>query len=462
MKILLEKQLGIAKILSQLRSTRSGSGDVKERVLGIMEDVKKRGDKALFELTERFDKAKLESLKVSAAEIAAAYGKVDKPLIQELKRARKNIAKFHKTTFCKKGPIKGAPPRRGINRLGQPCLGMAPALGLASQKLGLVETEKGVCVWQEFRPIENIGIYVPGGTAAYPSTVLMLGVPAKIAGCKKIVMCSPPMQNGEINPSILVAADLCGITEIFKVGGAQAVAAMAYGTGTIPKVYKIFGPGNQYVSTAKMLVYGQVDIDMPAGPSEVLIIADENANPNWMAGDLLSQLEHGVDSQAVLITFSQDFAREVIKKMQEQMQNLPRKAIICESFTKSYAIIVDSTQKAVEIANEYAPEHLEIVMKDFQSEDSISAQINNAGSVFLGKWASEPVGDYVSGSNHTLPTSGYAKMFSGLSTASFGKYIQIQRVSKDGLKKLKKTVGVIAGYEGLQAHASAVTNRFKK
>ncbi|MFA6521180.1 MAG: histidinol dehydrogenase [Candidatus Gracilibacteria bacterium] len=430
MRIINEKQLGIGEILGQLRSTRSDSADVKERVLEIMEDVKKRGDKALFELTARFDKAQLETLKVSPEEIAAAYGKVDKSLVQALKRAQENIAKFHKTTFCKKGPK--------------------------------IETQKGVNVWQEFRPIENVGFYVPGGTAAYPSTVLMLGVPANLAGCKKIVMCSPPLPNGEINPSILVAADLCGITDIFKVGGAQAVAAMAYGTETIPKVYKIFGPGNQYVSTAKMLVYGQVDIDMPAGPSEVLIIADESAKPSSVAGDLLSQLEHGTDSQAVLVTFSEDFAREVIKEMQKQMQNLPRREIIEESFAKSFAVVVDSVKKAVEVANEYAPEHLEIVMRTAKSENAILAQINNAGSVFLGKWASEPVGDYVSGSNHTLPTSGYAKMFSGLSASSFGKYMQIQRISKGGLEKLRKTVEVIAGYEGLQAHAAAVTNRFKK
>ena len=287
----------------------------------------------------------------------------------------------------------------------------------------------------------------------------MLGIPAKIAGCTEIVLCVPPGKDGKVSSVVLVAADMCGISKIFKVGGAQAIAAMAFGTESIPKVSKIFGPGNNYVTTAKMLVYGEVNIDMPAGPSEVLVFADITANPAWVAADLLSQLEHGEDSQAILVTESKIVANQVLAEIGKQTKNLSRKEIIKQSLQKSFIVVVASDVEACELINEYAPEHLEIISKN---ENKILKKINNAGSVFLGPYSSEPLGDYATGSNHTLPTSGYAKMFSALSVESFGKKMQIQRVSKEGIKKLRTTVEVLATREGLGAHKNAISIRFNK
>lgn len=425
MKTLSTEQFATEEIINRIRQSRSSAADVKPVVLSIIEEVKRRGDRALFDLSKRFDGVKLSSLKVSEKEIKQAYKFVLPEIVRDLKKAKRNIETFHLSTK----PKKERP----------------------------VTTVPGVRVWREFRPIERVGLYIPGGKAAYPSTVLMLGVPAKIAGCSKIVMCVPPMKDGTINPAVLVAADLCGITEIFKAGGAQAIAAMAYGTKSIPKVSKIFGPGNQYVTTAKMLAYGEVDIDMPAGPSEVEVIADEAADPAWIAADLLSQLEHGADSQAVLVTFSEKFAEQVIEAMKKEMKILPRKAIVEQALEKSFAVIVRSIDEACEITNAYAPEHLEIICKN---EARILKKIMNAGSVFLGKFTAEPLGDYATGANHTLPTSGFAKMFSPVSTASFGKMIQVQRVSKAGMARLRKTVETLASAEGLEAHKYAVTIRF--
>jgi len=427
MKTLFTKKYSISEITNLIKQRQSQKTDVEKVALGIIKEVSTNKDKALFSFSQKFDGVELKTLQVSKKEIAEAYKKESKEVIKALKIAKVNIEKFHKNNVKKKE---------------------APII-----------TTKGVSVWREFRPIGKVGLYIPGGKAAYPSTVLMLGVPAKIAGCSEIVLCVPPGKDGEVPSVVLVAADICGISKIFKVGGAQAVAAMAYGTESIPKVSKIFGPGNQYVTTAKMLVYGEVDIDMPAGPSEVLVFADKDADPAWIAADLLSQLEHGEDSQAILITTSEFLAKKVLIEVRNQTENLERKEIIKKSLENSFAIIVETEDQACEIINEYAPEHLEIISKN---ESQILKKINNAGSVFLGKYSSEPLGDYATGSNHTLPTSGYAKMFSALSVESFGKKMQIQRVTKDGIKKLRNTVEVLATREGLGAHKNAISIRFNK
>lgn len=427
MKTLSTKKYSLSEITNLIKQRQSQKADVEKVVLGIIKEVHADKDKALFSFSQKFDGVELKTLQVSKKEIAEAYKKESKEVIKALKISKANIEKFHKNNVKKKE---------------------TPII-----------TTKGVAVWREFRPIEKVGLYIPGGKASYLSTVLMLGVPAKIAGCSEIVLCVPPGKDGKVPSAVLVAADICGISKIFKVGGAQAVAAMAYGTESIPKVSKIFGPGNQYVTTAKMLVYGEVDIDMPAGPSEVLVFADKDADPAWIAADLLSQLEHGEDSQAILITTSEFLVRKVLIEVKNQTENLERKEIIKKSLDNSFAIIVENEDQACEIINEYAPEHLEIISKN---ENQILKKIKNAGSVFLGKYSSEPLGDYATGSNHTLPTSGYAKMFSALSVESFGKKMQIQRVTKDGIKKLRNTVEVLATREGLGAHKNAISIRFNK
>src|SRR3989344_4380036 len=380
MKILSTKKYSVLKIMNLIKKRQSKKADVEKVVLEIIKNVRKNKDKALFSLSKKFDGVELKTLKVSKEEISEAYKQESKEVVKALKIAKANIEKFHKTN-------------------------------VRNQEASITTT-KGISVWREFRPIEKVGLYIPGGKASYPSTVLMLGVPAKIAGCREIILCVPPGKDGKVPSPVLVAADICGISKIFKVGGAQAIAAMAYGTESIPKVSKIFGPGNNYVTTAKMLVYGEVDIDMPAGPSEVLVFADITANPAWVAADLLSQLEHGEDYQAILVTDSQIIASQVLAEIEKQAKNLSRKEIIKESLQKSFIVVVASEIQACELINEYAPEHLEIISKN---ERQILEKINNAGSVFLGPYSSEPLGDYATGSNHTLPTSGYAKMFSALS-----------------------------------------------
>ncbi|MDP9249633.1 MAG: histidinol dehydrogenase [bacterium] len=425
MKILNTKSYSLPKIMEFVKKRQSGKTDVEQVVREIIRDVRQNKDRALFSFTEKFDGIKLKTLLVSRGEIDYAYTRESKQVISALKTAKRNIEKFHKNNVLKKE---------------RP-----------------VTTTPGVSIWREFRPIEKIGLYIPGGTAAYPSTVLMLGVPAKIAGCSDIVLCVPPAKDGSVPSAVLVAADICGISQIFKVGGAQAIAAMAYGTESVPKVSKIFGPGNNYVTTAKMLVYGEVDIDMPAGPSEVLVFADKTANPAWIAADLLSQLEHGEDSQAILVTTSTLLAKQVLANVQAQAKTLSRYSLVQKSLENSFAIIVNSEDQACKFINEYAPEHLEI---ESENENKILEKINNAGSVFLGPYSSEPLGDYATGSNHTLPTSGYAKMFSALSVESFGKKMQIQRVTKTGITNLRKTVETLALREGLDAHKNAVSIRF--
>lgn len=427
MKILETKKYSTEEILSRIKKREGEKRDVEQVVREIILDVQKNKDEALFRLSKKFDGVDLKTLLVTRDEIDEAYALEKCEVVEALKIAKANIEKF--------------------------------AQNNAVWKEKVVSTVPGVDVWREFRPIEKVGLYVPGGKAAYPSTVLMLGVPAKIAGCKEIVLCVPPSKDGTVPSAVLVAADLCGIDKIFKVGGAQAIAAMAYGTESIPKVSKIFGPGNLFVTTAKMLVYGAVAIDMPAGPSEILVFADQNADASWVAADLLSQLEHGEDSQAILVTSSEILAEKVIIEIKNQMEKLERREIIRESLKNSFAIVVENDDEAIEIINEYAPEHVEIVC---ENESEILPRIVNAGSVFLGKYASEPLGDYATGSNHTLPTSGYAKMFSPLSVESFGKKIQIQRVNREGIRTLRSAVETLAAREGLGAHKNAITIRFKE
>ncbi|HCW32597.1 MAG: histidinol dehydrogenase, histidinol dehydrogenase [Candidatus Peregrinibacteria bacterium GW2011_GWF2_39_17] len=428
MKILTTAQFSLPVILQKIARKRSQESDVLNIVQPVVNAVQKRGDAALKEFTKKYDGAEVNSFKVSPAEVRAAYREISPEVIRALKKAAKAIEKFHKTHIERKSKE--------------------------------IQTIRGVTVWREFRPIEKVGLYIPGGTASYPSTVLMNAIPARVAGCRQIILCTPPNRAGQCNPGVLVAADLCAVSMIYKVGGAQAIAAMAYGTETIPQVYKIFGPGNQYVTTAKMMVFGQVAIDQPAGPSEVAVIADESVNPNWIAADLLSQMEHGENSQALLVTPSFKFGKNVIQAVLRQIKTLPRKTIIQQSFARSFVVVVRTLKEATQLVNEYAPEHLEIVLKN--GEGSVLKRIQNAGSVFLGKYSTEPLGDYATGSNHTLPTAGYAKMFPPLSTEAFGKMMQIQRVNQIGLKALKETVEQLANYEGLGAHARAVSIRFSQ
>ena len=421
------KKASLARTLDEVRREQMTSTTVESSVRTILAEVKKNGDAALRAFTKKFDGAVIKSFAVTRREIREAYKAESKDVIRALRFAKKNIERFHKTTVT-----------------------------LQEKR---VTTEKGVTVWREFRPIERVGLYIPGGKAAYPSTVLMLAVPATIAGCKEIVLCVPPDKQGKVPSAVLVAADMCGISKIFKVGAAQAIAAMADGTKSIPQVSKIFGPGNQYVTSAKMQLYGQVDIDSPAGPSEVLVFVDNSARADWIAADLLSQLEHGEDSQAILVTYSRSFVKKVLREVEAQTKDLRRRDIVRQSLKKSFCIIVDSFATAISFINGYAPEHLEIVLK--KDEKRALKTITNAGSIFLGPYTSEPLGDYATGANHTLPTSGYAKMFSPVSAESFGKKLQVQIVTKEGIRNLQKTVETLAEREGLDAHKRAVTIRFK-
>jgi histidinol dehydrogenase len=397
---------------------------LESSVKNILTRVKKSGDESLKELTKQFDQVELNQLQVSNEEINEAIANVPEKLKQAIQAASNNIEKFH-----------------------------------AAQKTEIVkiETMPGVTCWRKGVAIQKVGIYIPGGSAPLFSTVLMLAIPAKLAGCQEVILCTPPSKDGKINPAILFAASLSGIKKIFKVGGAQAIAAMAYGTASIPAVYKIFGPGNQFVTKAKQLVSQDgVAIDMPAGPSEVLVIADESANPVFIAADLLSQAEHGADSQVVLVTNSQPTVDKVMKSIEEQVEKLPRKEIAKEALKNSLAIIFDSQNKIIDFTNEYAPEHLIINTVDC---DSISERIINAGSIFLGQYSPESVGDYASGTNHTLPTNGFAKAYSGVSLDSFMKYITVQKLTKEGLNKLGPMVEEMAEAEQLKGHVEAVRVR---
>ena len=390
----------------------------------VLDDVRTRGDKAVKEYTKQFDSVLLESIEVTKEEIDEAEKSVSVNLKQAIEMARRNIWKFHSEQ---------------------------------QQELPEIQTSPGVYCWQKAIAIEKIGLYVPGGTAPLFSTVLMLGIPAGIAECKEVILCTPPNKEGKIHPAVLYAAKVAGIHRIFKIGGSQAIAAMAYGTETVPKVYKIFGPGNQYVTAAKQLVsLRDVAIDMPAGPSEVEVIADETANPVYIAADLLSQAEHGVDSQVILLTVSENIIEPVLAQIDIQLEQLPRKEIARKALENSKIILLKSLEEAVEMTNEYAPEHLIISTRFYMG---VAANIINAGSVFLGNYTPESAGDYASGTNHTLPTNGYAKAYNGVNLDSFIRKVTFQQITQEGLTNLSNAIILMAESEELQAHSNAVKIR---
>ena len=400
-----------------------------DTVRTVLNEVRTEGDAAVMRYEEKFDKinpATFGSLQVSKEEIIAARALVSEDLKEAIRKAKNNIETFH-----------------------------------ASQRFTgkKVETTAGVTCWQKAVAIEKVGLYIPGGTAPLFSTVLMLAVPARIAGCKEIVLCTPPDKNGNVHPAILFAAETAGVNKIFKIGGIQAIAAMAYGTQSVPKVYKIFGPGNQYVTAAKQLVsLKDVAIDMPAGPSEVEVIADESANPEFIAADFLSQAEHGADSQAMLVTASEGIVGKVIFAIQEQVARLPRQEITEKALKHSRIIVLKDRQEVIDFTNLYAPEHLIIQTTDYTA---IAGQVENAGSVFMGPYTPESAGDYASGTNHTLPTNGYAKAYSGVNLDSFIKKITFQEITADGIRQLGDTIRIMAANEQLEAHRNAVTIRLK-
>ena len=415
------KQAELATIIAR---PQAEGNTVDDAVKAILATVKNDGDKALKNYTYQFDKVKLTDLKVNHVEMVEAINAVSKELKGAIKVAYTNIKKFHKAQALK--PVK-------------------------------IETTKGVVCWRESRPIENVGLYIPGGSAPLFSTVLMLATPAAIAGCKRVVLCTPANAEGKINPAILYSAALCGVTEIYKIGGAQAIAAMAYGTETIQPINKIFGPGNRYVTAAKQLVQNEgVAIDMPAGPSEVMVVADDTAVPAFVAADLLSQAEHGPDSQVVIVAFDETFIKKVQKEVTAQLAQLPRKEVASIALENSKIILVKKEEEAVTIINQYAPEHLILAVKN---EGYFVKNTINAGSIFIGNYTPESAGDYASGTNHTLPTNGYAKVYGGVSLDSFVKKITIQKIAPQGIKKLGKTIQIMAAAEGLDAHKNAVTVR---
>lgn len=399
---------------------------LQDTVRTILEDVRLGGDDAVKRYEKKFDNASLDSLIVTEDEINEAVRQTPAGLLDALALAHDNIGKFH-----------------------------------ASQRMATkkVETAPGVECWQRSVPIEKVGLYVPGGTAPLFSTVLMLATPAKIAGCGEIVMCTPPGKNGTVNPAILAAAKIAGVHKIFKAGGVQAIAAMAYGTESIPRVYKIFGPGNRYVMVAKQMVsLHDVAIDMPAGPSEVCVIADDTSNPAYVAADLLSQAEHGTDSQVLLITTSETLAANVESEMEAQLKTLPRHDIAAKSLENSKVVIVKDKDEAMALSNMYAPEHLIIATDDCFT---LADMVVNAGSVFLGKYACESAGDYASGTNHTLPTHGYATAYSGVNLDSFIRKVTFQHLTADGIRHIGRAVEVMADKESLYAHKNAMTLRIK-
>lgn len=393
----------------------------------VFENVLRNGDKALYDFTQKFDKVKLNSLKLDQSTLESASKKVSKKLRDAIEVAIQNITRFHKSQI---------------------------------EKVQKIETTKGVVCWRESRAIEKVGIYIPGGSAPLFSTVLMLAIPAKLAGCKEIILCTPPDKNGEVNPAILYAANRVGVTAVFSVGGIQAIGAMTFGTKTIPAVSKIFGPGNQFVTAAKQRAQRLgVAIDMPAGPSEVLIIADKNADAEFVAADLLSQAEHGADSQVILLSTSAKLIQETIKELEKQLKKLPRKEIAKEALKNSLAIQFKNENECIRFINLYAPEHLILAC---DSAEELSTEVVNAGSVFIGKYACESAGDYASGTNHTLPTNGYAKNYSGVSLDSFIRKITFQKISKKGIQKIGPAIEEMAESENLFAHKNAVTVRLKK
>ena len=398
--------------------------ELMETVKGLVEEVRQGGDQAVMALEEKFDKVSLSALEVSAEERQEAEQRVSEELKKAIRLAAGNIRRFHE-----------AQRFEGVQ----------------------VETQPGVTCWQKAVPIEKVGLYVPGGTAPLFSTVLMLAIPASIAGCKELVLCTPPMKNGRVHPAVLYAAGVAGVKRVFKIGGVQAIAAMAYGTESVPRVYKIFGPGNQYVTAAKQLVsLRQVAIDMPAGPSEVEVLADETANPTFVAADLLSQAEHGADSQAVLISTSEKLVEEVEREVARQLAELPRQEIAAKALQWSKLIVVRTMEEAMAMTNAYAPEHLIIEAADYLT---LAKQVEHAGSVFLGSLTPESAGDYASGTNHTLPTNGYAKAYNGVCLDSFMRKMTFQEIRPEGLLRIGPAIETMAAGEALDAHRLAVTRR---
>ena len=399
---------------------------LQELVKTVLQDVKDNGDVAVRKYTEQFDAVTLTDTRVVASELEEAATVLTTELKQAIQMAYNNIRVFHEQQL------------------------------FAVEK---IETMPGVQCWRKSVGIEKVGLYIPGGSAPLFSTILMLGIPAKLAGCKKIILCSPPDKNGKLHPAILYAAGLVGVTAIYKIGGVQAIAAMAYGTETVPQVYKLFGPGNQYVTCAKQQIQQQgIAIDMPAGPSEVCVLADETAIPEFVAADLLSQAEHGADSQVLLITTSAHLLQKVEIALGEQLKELPRREIAIKALENSKGIVVATIEEAIELANAYAAEHLIIACKD---DEVIAEKIINAGSIFLGNYSPESAGDYASGTNHTLPTNGFARAYSGVSVDSFVKKITYQKLSKEGIAAIGKSVEIMAAAEGLNAHKHAVSIRLE-
>lgn len=398
--------------------------ELNATVKGVLNDVKNHGDSAVIRYEEKFDHAHLDSLSVSDAEMEEAESLVSLELKHALELAHHNISSFHQSQQ------------------------------FHGEK---VETVSGVTCWQKSVAIEKVGLYIPGGTAPLFSTVLMLATPAKIAGCKEIVLCTPPNREGKVNPAILMAAKIAGVSKIFKIGGVQAIGAMAYGTESVPKVYKIFGPGNQYVMAAKQHVsLHDVAIDMPAGPSEVCVIADETSNPVFVAADLLSQAEHGVDSQVFLISTSEEMIEKVKEEVEKQLEQLPRKEMAAKSLDNSKLVLVKDYDEAIELSNTYAPEHLIIATRNY---DELAEKVVNAGSVFLGQYACESAGDYASGTNHTLPTHGYALAYNGVNLDSYNRKITFQHLTDEGIRSIGNAVVVMAENEQLEAHANAMRVR---
>ncbi len=397
---------------------------LEKTVRRILRKVKENGDRAVRKFTSEFDGVKLKKLQVSEKEIKTAAALLPDELKAAIRLAKENIERFHQSQ---------------------------------REAITVTETMPGIRCWRQSLPIEKTGLYIPGGTAPLFSTVLMLAVPASLAGCKEIILCTPPGKDGAVHPAILFTAALCGVTQVFKAGGVQAIGAMAYGTESIPRVFKLFGPGNQYVTLAKQLVQQDgVAIDMPAGPSEVLVIADASAHPAFVASDLLSQAEHGTDSQVILLTPSAALAGEVEKEVEKQLNQLPRKAIAEKALANSRTILFNNMQEAMAFSNYYAPEHLILSCDD---AESIAQQVTAAGSVFIGHYSPESAGDYASGTNHTLPTNGYAAMYSGVSLDSFMKKITFQQLSQEGLQRIGDAIMTMAAAEGLDAHKNAIAIR---
>lgn len=430
MNIVTLKNISKQKLFTIINRSSGNYQSIIPTVKQTMENVRIHGDAALYKKgRSRFGKNNYLSTRVTKREIDQAYNEVDNQFILSIKQMVKNITAVHKAQ-------------------------------LPTKKDTVVSTEKGITVWREWRPIEKIGLYIPGGKAIYPSSVLMSAIPAQIAGCEDIIMCSPPRGTGQIPSPTLVAADIIGLTDIYKVGGVEAIAAMTYGTQSIPRVYKIFGAGNSFVTAAKMIALETISIDMPAGPSEVCIIADETANPAYIAADLLADGEHGEDSACILITTSRNIARRTIEEIEKQLPLLATESRARKSLEK-YGLfaVVHSLDEAIEFTNAYAPEHLEIMTKN---PTSVLKEITNAGSVFLGDWTSKATGDYATGANHVLPTGGMAKMYPPLGVDSFGKWMQVQKVSQNGLKRIRTTIETVAQIEQLPAHKQSVAIRFLK